>query len=184
MVSVKIKSMFFDRAMVGKRVNREKIKRLSKGGAFIRRRARSSIRASKNHSKPGEPVKTRGKQYLKRNIFFSYDKSSDSVVVGPAKLNMIFFDGDGKPLKGTVPEVLEKGGTIQVFEVFTGGPDSSRNAPWNWKRVDLRSRRRIAGRPTRLRKVKIASRPTMQLALNAELGKAPELFKGLLGPGG
>lgn len=183
-VSMKVKGLFFDSKTLIRRIGKAKAKSLSKGGAFLRRTSKGSIKTSKKPSRPGQPVKTRGEKIFPKSIFFSYDKATDSVVTGPVKLNHVFFNGDGKPVKGTVPEVLEKGGQIQVMEVFVGGPNASRNAPWNWRRADLRSRRRLAGKPLRLRKVKIGSRPTMGLALEKERRKLPELFRDTLGPGG
>ena len=55
---------------------------LSKFGAFVRTRAKSSIRKRKKISEPGSPPSSHtGK--LKRLIFFGYDAKNYSVVVGP-----------------------------------------------------------------------------------------------------
>lgn len=60
---------------------------LSKFGAYVRTRAKSSIRKRKKISEPGNPPNSHtGK--LKKNIFFGYDEPGGvpSVVVGPTKI--------------------------------------------------------------------------------------------------
>ena len=70
---------------------------LSKFGAFVRQRAKSSIRKRKKISAPGSPPSSHtGK--LKRAIFFGFDKERNSVVVGP-----VLFSSTN------APEKLEKG---------------------------------------------------------------------------
>lgn len=169
MLSAKLKSAFFDAEKVIRAIGKARAKVLSKAGAFVRTAARSSIKKSKKTSEPGSPPRGHGQQDLKRKIFFAYDSSRDSVVVGPEKLNIVFFNGSGKPASGTVPQVLEEGGTIGVLEVRNKG---------KWRRADLRSKRRIAeAEATRIRKVTIAARPFMGPALVKESNKWPLLFR-------
>lgn len=102
-------SQFFDRKTVIDAVELAERKQLSKAGAFVRRRARSSIRLAGKRgssSKPGKPPKTpRGTpQRYKDTIFFGYDKRRGSVVIGPSSRF-----GDGK-----VPSILEFGGSMNV----------------------------------------------------------------------
>ncbi|RPI59140.1 MAG: hypothetical protein EHM48_09340 [Planctomycetaceae bacterium] len=128
---------------------------LSRQGAFVRRAAKSLIRKRKKASEPGSPPSSHT-GLLREFIYFAYEPFTQSVIIGPVKTNQVFFDGDGEPVTGTVPEVLEYGGSIRVREVFQYG---------KWRRADLRSRRKLAGLPSRLRKVTIAARPYMAPAL-------------------
>ncbi len=128
------RASYFDRQAVIDAVGKARAKVLSKFGAFVRRKARSSIRPitryrsesampawlqksyrrtkaiakrqgkpapkkPRRHSAPGEPPRSIV-GLLRENIEFSYDASSRSVVVGPAKL----------PRGSLAPEVLEYGG--------------------------------------------------------------------------
>jgi hypothetical protein len=49
-------------------------KGLSKLGAFIRRTAQFSMKSRKGASLPGTPPHAHGNKYLKKYIFFSYDR--------------------------------------------------------------------------------------------------------------
>jgi len=94
-------SGFFDRKKVMSAVDKATGRVLSRFGAFVRQTAKSSIRRRKNPSKPGQaPTSWIG--LLKKFLFFSFDRSKRSVVIGPARLN--------KP-SNDAPEVLEHGGT-------------------------------------------------------------------------
>lgn len=96
-----IKSMFFDRKAVTDAVDKGTRSVLSRFGAFVRTAARSSIRKRKAISRPGEPPSSHV-GLLKKLIYFGYDRSSKSVVVGPTPLN-------GRAI---VPPLLEDGGTL------------------------------------------------------------------------
>ena len=98
---------FFDREEVNRLVDRQERKALSRFGAFVRTRARSSIRKRKAISPPGSPPSDHGGA-LKRLLFFAYDKESRSVVIGPT-----LFTGTRR--SGQVPrapESLEKGAFV------------------------------------------------------------------------
>lgn len=99
---LRVKNLFFDRAAVIDAVGRATASSLSKVGAYIQRRARSSMRKRKRIAAPGLPP-SRHEGSLARFLFFSWDPGSRSVVVGPEKLNN---DDD-------VPHLQEFGGTIQ-----------------------------------------------------------------------
>lgn len=104
MIGMKLKqatSQFFDRKTVVSAMDRAKRKVLSRFGAFVRRRARSSIRKRKKVSEPGTPPTNRT-GLLRNNIFFVYDRPRDSVVIGPILLNR----------GGEAPELLEHGGQV------------------------------------------------------------------------
>lgn len=96
-------STFFDRDKVLDKMNREERRLLSKAGAFVRRRSRSSIRKRKKPSAPGKPPSSHTGRY-KRSILFGYDKSKRSVVIGPSAS----YGGSD------IPERLEFGGTTKI----------------------------------------------------------------------
>lgn len=96
-----VRAGFFDRARILAAISRAEHQVLSRFGAFVRQRARSSIRARKAVSAPGQPPSSHIGT-LKQLIFFSYDTASHSVVIGPTQSRP-----DSK-----VPQLLEYGGTI------------------------------------------------------------------------
>jgi len=109
--------VFFDSAAVMSRLPPAKRKALSKGGAFIRQTARGSMRRGKKPSKPGSPPKSHVGT-LKELLFFAYDLSSESTVVGPE-----FANTPGRryrPVSSTVPAILEEGGEVSIFVRKTG----------------------------------------------------------------
>jgi hypothetical protein len=75
---------------------------LSKAGAFIRTAARTSIRKRKGSAPAGKPPHSH-EGSLRCLILFGYDRSSDSVVVGP-----VGFE------KSIAPSALEYGGRPTV----------------------------------------------------------------------
>lgn len=81
---------------------------LSKFGAYVRQRARTSIRRRKGISIAGMPPSSHT-GLLKRGIFFGYDVDRRSVVIGPVPLASRFPEA---------PPALEYGG---VSTVKTGG---------------------------------------------------------------
>jgi len=100
MIRLDVKALFFDSQAVLEKVDAATRKVLSKFGAFVRTTARHSIRKRKKISSPGSPPSSHVGT-LKRLIFFGYDLSARSVVIGPA------------PLRSTIeaPPLLEYGGT-------------------------------------------------------------------------
>ena len=105
MIRFEIKQLFFDRKDVQRKVQSTTRKVLSRFGAFVRRTARSSIRKRKRASKPGSPPSSHT-GLLKRFIFFGYDRSQASVVIGPQRLS--------KKGKGQAPRLLEYGGSYRI----------------------------------------------------------------------
>lgn len=91
---------FFDSERVLAAVEKAERRVLSKFGAYVRTRARSSIRKRKATSKPGQPPSSH-EGSLRRLLFFAYDASARSVVVGPVPFR-----------RGEAPELLETGGTV------------------------------------------------------------------------
>ena len=149
MLGMNIKSAqagFFDRKSLASSVDKATRRVLSKFGAFVRTGARSSIRKRKSASPPGKPPSSHV-GLLKKFIFFSYEPSERSVVIGPALLNRPTSAADGL----TIPQVLEEGGpTI------------------------LQSRSR---RARRRRRVQVAKRPFMGPAFEAEIPKVDQMWK-------
>lgn len=167
------KGGFFDRAAVQLAMDRRAAVVLSGLGAFVRQRARSSIRAPgkrKQASKPGKPPKNQT-GLLRDNILFWYDHGNQGVTIGPIMLNRPsprWVMGTNKP----TPAVLEHGGTLRVHEVQVGGRwwKVPPNDPWL-----SRGKMRFAMR--RERNLTIAPRPYMHPALEKTLGNPREMMK-------
>lgn len=108
MVTMSLKSAkaaFFDRPAVKSAVDQATRRNLSKFGAFVRQRAKTSIRrppksANPRISQPGRPPYSHT-GLLKKFLFFAYDANAQSVVIGPVLLRK----SDGK-----APSLLEHGG--------------------------------------------------------------------------
>jgi hypothetical protein len=105
------KGGFFDRAKVVRALDRANRRALSKAGAFVRTRARTSMRKRRGSARPGQPPYAHV-GLLRNLILFVYDAVKRTVVVGPAKLN--------KP--GRVPALLEHGGHNQAGDFYRGNP--------------------------------------------------------------
>ena len=169
-ISMRMKDLFFDRAAVKNRMTKANRKALSKAGAFIRRRARSSLRRRKKPSPPRQPpsVHTSDRVASLKNILFAYDSHSESLVVGPVKLNQKTLLG---PQLGgaTVPQVHEFGATVKVREVKVGK---------GWRSGVRRVR---PGQPVRVRAAVYAERPFMGPALESEKDHIPDAWSGSLG---
>jgi hypothetical protein len=99
------KLFFFDSKKVLKTVDKQTRQVFSKFGSFVRQTARGLIRKGKKPSKPGKPPHGHGPQLLKRFLFFSWEPTTRSVVIGPAKLNGTI---------GSAPEALEKGKRTKI----------------------------------------------------------------------
>lgn len=166
-VDYSLQQFFFDRAKIQAEVDRNERRELSKIGAFVRRRARSSLRRRKRVSLPGEKpsIRSRDSASLK-TILFGYVPQSHSVVIGPVKLN-------GSNLgNSTVPNLLEFGGRTTVHE----SRYYDRRMPWHqgiWKQGPVEHRKR---------NVRIRSRPFMGPAFEEELaaGTIADVWAGFL----
>lgn len=185
------KKSFFDATPVIKAMDRATQRAFSKFGAFVRRRAQTSIRYRVKPSEPGKPPsahktamrkktnrrtgesKVQDVSPLREFLFFACDRDSKTVVIGPAKTNQRNAYGD-RP----IPDILEHGGSVQLLEhlhTFRGGRQV-------WLRTDLRFRlsgkmmQSAVGKPRRIRTVAIAARPYMEPAFQAELPKLPGMY--------
>jgi len=126
---IQFKKMFFDSKEVIAATDKAARNVLSKIGAFIRREAKSSIKpGGRKHktSLPGEPPRSQT-GLLKRFIFFGYDKSTQSVVVGPAKLGGV----KGKD----APHTLEYGGSTESSSFY-----ANKNSARPTQRVTIAAR--------------------------------------------
>lgn len=168
------KNNFFDRKDVQRRVEKMKFNAMRRFGALVRKVAQRSLRYAKPgvHSKPGEPPKVHtsanytrvrinkktGKAIrkavspLRDLIFYSFDQSRGSVVIGPV--------GFKTKNRTPAPQVLEHGGQVLSYPArgFTLGPLANRRVPR-----------------------KVASRPFMWPAAREQMPKFPELFRGGFG---
>ena len=94
------KAGFFDRGSVLRAADRAALRVLSRFGAFVRRRARTSIRKRKAISLPGSPPSSHVGT-LRELILFAFDAIRRSVVIGP----VLFRAGS------EAANLLEEGGT-------------------------------------------------------------------------
>lgn len=147
-------SGFFDRTAVQSKLTPAEAVVLSRFGAFVRQRAKTSIRKGnkkRTPSPPGMPprshdttnIRGRAKHLLRELMFFSYDANANSVVIGPAVINA----------PTGAPTLCEFGG---------------------------RAIRPQRGRRGRFVSVTYDARPYMRPALDTERPKFPQLFGGML----
>jgi hypothetical protein len=118
------KAAFFDSPKIMRSVDTATRRALSKFAAFVRTRARTSLKYGDKPSAPVSPptihktmvrtktskktgvTKTQSVSPLREFIFFAYEAARQSVVIGPAKLNKI----------GDAPKALEYGGTSMIMD--------------------------------------------------------------------
>lgn len=181
-----------------KQFNRDWFRGLFQVGGFTRRAMQRMVRRRKKPSKPGNPPHHHmpGSKDGLKDVLFAVDKREFAVYVGPRKFNQVSFDEDMKPQSGTVPRLLEQGGTMVVVERWVGRGEPRRTMqpdPLWWPR-DLRKQGSVAvlgalqGAETarrgdshvRRRKTKVAARPFAGPAMEkaAKSGKFPEFFGG------
>jgi len=137
---------FFDREAVIKAVNAAELKALRYQGGYVRKAAQESIRngkgkgKSRRSSKPGETPRSQTGR-LRRFIMFAHDRSTNSVVVGPATLGG----------KGKVPQVLEYGGISRIAltrpKLGKGHKASGAKRRFRWEKTGQFKNVVIARRP-------------------------------------
>jgi hypothetical protein len=141
---------FFDKPAVTNAVDKARIKVLSRQGALVRKIARNSMRKKKKASAPGQPPRVILGQ-VKDFLYFVYDPTTKTVVVGPIKL------GD----KSEALPTLERGGEMKV----SGLLDSrGRFVPLRFLPAVSRQKLLQSGKLT-TRFAKVAARPFMIPAL-------------------
>lgn len=106
---LQITGLRFDSAAIEEAVDSATRANLSAGGALTRKIQQQSMRYGDKPSPPGSPPTAHrgggspGKgPFLRKFVQFSYDPSTRSVVIGPAKLG-----------RSNAPEVMEKGGVVK-----------------------------------------------------------------------
>lgn len=145
------RSNFFDRESVIKAADAARRRVLSRFGAFVRQTAKRSIRKRKGASRPGTPPSSHT-GLLRDLIFFVYDRSRESVVIGPTLINR----------STGAPETLEYGGDAKIQESrFVSGPKYGNRTQ----------------RLTTSRTIKVAARPYIRPAFEKELPGFLSLWK-------
>jgi hypothetical protein len=152
---------FLDRAAVQRKLDSARVKVLSRQGAFLRRRWRSSLRRRKSVSRPGATpsVHSRDSIATLKNILFYYDPRSQSVVVGMVKLNQRNMTASGNI---SIPALMEFGGSVRIRE-------ERRKNSQRWFRRDNRRRTDPTKFEYRDRVAVYAARPSGGPALRAEI---------------
>lgn len=110
---------FFDRADVQKRVDRATRRVLSRFGAFVRQRAKTSIKKRKGISQPGQPPFSHV-GLLRKFILFAYDADRQSVVIGPTLIRE----------QSVAPKLLEHGGDTVLETKYGSQPARYRPRPF------------------------------------------------------
>lgn len=129
MISLNLKAAmegFFDREKVLKAAGKARTKVLNESGRIVRKRALASIKYADLPSLPGRPphahrsrsrtrtsrstgkTRTRSVSFLKEFLWYKYDFSSQSAVVGPERLSST-VDPNSLP-------ALERGGTSTILD--------------------------------------------------------------------
>jgi hypothetical protein len=166
-LSAKVQDAFFDRQAVIEQVGRANARRLSRAGAFIRRRVRTDIlRRRKGTSSPGSPphVHSRDNFATLRNVQFALNRTDESLLVGPIRINSA-----KKRLRAgvtTVPELLEYGGRAPVEEMRDEPTPMNPDPEWRLARGFVGTR---LGVDRRTRTAEYAARPFMGPAFRKEV---------------
>ena len=164
-ITFNVKEIFFDRPAVQNAVDRQQRAAISKSLAFVRRRARSSLRRRKKVSEPGGTPSVHTKGDGLKKIFFAYDQRTGGGVVGPVRLNQVNLMGrSSKP----VTAIMEFGGVVGIQEIAYPRSEFGGGGYFPWRRRDLR-RRLDPKTKRRKRNAKYAPRPFMVPALEKEV---------------
>lgn len=159
-IDFEAKDFFLDRSKIQNRIGKDNAKRLSRIGAFVRKRVRTqTLRRRKTPSKPGSPPSIHSKDSVAtlKNVQFAVDRTWERMIVGPVLLNQVEHGDKGTT---TVPERLEKGGIGIIHEERW-----SDRSPW--MRRDFR-RTVKPEKQYRKRQANYAARPFMGPTLEKE----------------
>lgn len=124
-VTAQIQQRFFDRDKVIQQLGRDNVRKLSRMGAFVRRRARTDVlrrapgrrgkrgKGERRSSPAGQPplVHSRSNHATLRNIQFGLGNDNASVSIGPLFVPSLRPKGSSAR---TIPELLTKGGSARV----------------------------------------------------------------------
>lgn len=141
-LNARLKQMFFDREQVLAKIGKAKAKALGKAGATLRLEVRRTQlrRRKKSSTAPNPPsIHSRDNFATLRNILYAFD-GLDSVIVGPVRVNGRVRGRRMGSL--SVPELLEKGGRVQIHELRWGnvwreshGRQAGPHQPQRWRTV-------------------------------------------------
>lgn len=96
-----VRGLFFDRTAVLAATTAAERRVLSRFGAFVRQRARTSMKRRRQPAPSGEPPSAHT-GLLRQHLYFAWDPFARSVVIGPVLLNQ---------QQGAIPPLLEYGGS-------------------------------------------------------------------------
>lgn len=184
----RVTGAFFDSAKVKASLDAGTRKALSKCGAFVRTKSKTSLRYRKKASAPGQPPSVhragsftrenkktgvrRATSPLKELIYFAWDSRTKSVTVGP-----IPFARTGTPAR------LEHGGAARVVKLDPL-PATTRRAgkaqAANYRRLVQEGRIAVPPRGRKVLSIPFAARPFMHPAMVSQVGKFPEAFRGVV----
>lgn len=100
------KANFFDRDKIVKAIGKARANVGNRQGALVRKIMRQSMKKKKGPAPAGSPPNVH-EGGIKDKTYYAWDKSTQSVVVGPVKLG-----------KGNAPEIQDKGGTVFVSGIY------------------------------------------------------------------
>lgn len=108
-----VKNYFFDRAKVLDSMHKKNNKRLSRIGAFVRTRSKSSLRRRQSVSMPGQTPSVRSRDSFAtfKNILFAASRDFESVIIGPRGIPRLRLK---RSTRQTSPELAELGGTSRI----------------------------------------------------------------------
>ena len=189
---VKVKSTFFDSPAVKKAIDKGTKKALSKCGAYVRTKSKTSLRYKDKPSKPGAVPSvhrsgkftrttvnrktgasvTRATSPLKELIFFGYDAGKKSVAIGPVAFNK----------KTGTPSRLEHGGSFQITRAapLPKGRKASGKQAASFRRLIQEGRITLPPRNRISKTITIEPRQFMGPALKSEVTKFPETFQNVI----
>lgn len=170
-ISASLQRLYFDRKLVRNLLGAKTAGAMSKGGAYIRRTARTLIGSPAKKSPPraaGQPVRARSKDktVTLRNIQFAFDPRKWTTVIGPVGLNKR-QSRNGVYTAGTIPQLHESGGTAFIQEkMYVNGR----------KWVPMGRRKLRPGERYRQRRANYPARPYMLPALQKNIASLPLLW--------
>lgn len=154
---VRVKALFFDSKAVLDAVGKAGVKVLSKYGSLVRKRAQKSLRYADDRSKPGEPPhahrtrkitrtskstgkkRTRSVSFLREFLWFKFDPTTKSVVIGPERLNSTLDPRALPALEYGGPATVKDRGKTKMVSIkarpFMGPADAAERPglPAMWK---------------------------------------------------
>lgn len=144
------KGFYWNRRAVANAIGRVNAEFLFAAGAFVRSRARSSMKkgrlidGSRVHAPPGKAPYRYGNQ-LYDFMLYSFDPVTNTMVIGPK-----FLPGR-KSGRGGIPNVLETGGQLTVTRTVASGSPRRRWGPKHYEGGRPRTKHRLPSGETSYR---------------------------------